>query len=170
MRIPLSLLLISLLSASLPAAKIDEKIKNTSKQLVQTKQTYSTLNAKLEATASKIIQQRQIVDVQQEKINALVEELKSKENIYQSNKMTLKGLEAQQALLTKTQNEIEQRLVFAIARNTSISLLINDDRAKEADAIITEEALKLHLKQIQQEIKDLNAIFISNAERIKELR
>lgn len=169
MRIPLSLLLISLLSASLPAAKIDEKIKNTSKQLVQTKQTYSTLNAKLEATASKIIQQRQIVDVQQEKINALVEELKSKENIYQSNKMTLKGLEAQQALLTKTQNEIEQRLVFAIARNTSISLLINDDRAKEADAIITEEALKLHLKQIQQEIKDLNAIFISNAERISGL-
>lgn len=169
MRIPLSLLLISLLSASLPAAKIDDKIKNTSKQLVQTKQTYSTLNAKLEATASKIIQQRQIVDVQQEKINALVEELKSKENIYQSNKMTLKGLEAQQVLLTKTQNEIEQRLVFAIARNTSISLLINDDRAKEADAIITEEALKLHLKQIQQEIKDLNAIFISNAERISGL-
>ena len=169
MRIPLSLLLISLLSASLPAAKIDDKIKNTSKQLIQTKQTYSTLNAKLEATASKIIQQRQIVDVQQEKINALVEELKSKENIYQSNKMTLKGLEAQQALLTKTQNEIEQRLVFAIARNTSISLLINDDRAKEADAIITEEALKLHLKQIQQEIKDLNAIFISNAERISGL-
>lgn len=169
MKIPLSLLLISLLSASLPAAKIDEKIQNTSKQLNQTKQTYSTLNAKLEATASKIIQQRQIVDVQQEKINALVEELKSKENIYQSNKMTLKGLEAQQALLTKTQNEIEQRLVFAIARNTSISLLINDDRAKEADAIITEEALKLHLKQIQQEIKDLNAIFVSNAEKISGL-
>ena len=169
MRIPLSLLMISLLSASLPAAKIDEKIQNTSKQLNQTKQTYSTLNAKLEATASKIIQQRQIVDVQQEKINALVDELKSKENIYQSNKMTLKGLEAQQALLTKTQNDIEQRLVFAIARNTSISLLINDDRAKEADAIITEEALKLHLKQIQQEIKDLNAIFVSNAERISGL-
>ena len=169
MRIPLSVLMISLLSASLPAAKIDEKIQNTSKQLNQTKQTYSTLNAKLEATASKIIQQRQIVDVQQEKINALVDELKSKENIYQSNKMTLKGLEAQQALLTKTQNDIEQRLVFAIARNTSISLLINDDRAKEADAIITEEALKLHLKQIQQEIKDLNAIFVSNAERISGL-
>lgn len=169
MRIPLSLLVISVLSASLPGAKIDEKIQNTSQQLNQTKQTYSTLNAKLEATASKIMQQRQIVDGQQEKLNTLVEELKSKENVYQSNKMTLKGLETQQALLIKTQNEIEQRLVFAIARNTSISLLINDDRAKEADAVITEEALKLHLKQIQQEIKDLNAIFVSNAERISGL-
>lgn len=169
MRTPFSLLLITLLSASLPAAKIDEKIQNTSKQLTQTKQTYSTLNAKLEATASKIMTQRQVVDSQQEKINALIEELKSKESVYQSNKTTLKGLETQQAFLTKTQNDIEQRLVFAIARNTSISLLINDDRAKEADAIITEEALKLHLKQIQQEIKDLNAIFVQNAEKISGL-
>ena len=169
MRIPLSLLVISVLSASLPGAKIDEKIQNASKQLNQTKQTYSTLNAKLEATASKIMQQRQIVDGQQVKLNTLVEELKSKENVYQTNKMTLKGLEAQQALLIKTQNDIEQRLVFAIARNTSISLLINDDRAKDAGSIITEEALKLHLKQIQQEIKDLNAIFVSNAERISGL-
>ncbi len=169
MRTPFSLILISLLSLSLPAAKIDEKIKNTSKQLTQTKQTFSTLNAKLEATASKIIEQRQIVGAQQEKINTLVDELKSKENVYQSNKTTLKGLETQQSLLIKTQNDIEQRLVFAIARNTSISLLVNDDRAKEADAIITEEALKLHLKQIQQDIKDLNAVFLQNAEKISGL-
>jgi septal ring factor EnvC (AmiA/AmiB activator) len=166
---PLSLLLISLLSVSLYGAKIDDKIQNTSKQLSQTKQTYSSLNAKLEATASKIIQQRQIVGTQQEKINTLVEELKSKESVYLSNKTTLKGLESQQALLIKTQNDIEQRLVFAIARNTSISLLINDDRAKEADAIITEEALKLHLKQIQEEIKELNFIFSENTEKISGL-
>ncbi|MBV5321430.1 MAG: peptidoglycan DD-metalloendopeptidase family protein [Sulfuricurvum sp.] len=169
MRTPLSLILISLLSASLYGAKIDEKIQNTSKQLTQTKQTFSSLNAKLEATASKIMQQRQIVGTQQERINTLVDELRSKENVYQSNKSTLKGLETQQAMLIKTQNEIEQRLVFAIARNTSISLLINDDRAKEADAIITEEALKLHLKQIQQNIKDLNAVFVANADKISGL-
>jgi murein DD-endopeptidase MepM/ murein hydrolase activator NlpD len=169
MRTPFSLLLISFLAISLPAAKIDEKIQNTSKQLNQTKQTFSSLNAKLEETASKIIQQRQIVGTQQQHINTLVEELKSKESVYQSNKTTLQGLETQQALLIKTQNDIEQRLVFAIARNTSISLLINDDRAKEANSIILEEALKLHLKQIQQEIKDLNSIFSENAEKISGL-
>lgn len=169
MRTPFSILLVSLLSVSLPAAKIDDKIQNASKQLNQTKQTYSTLNAKLAETASKIIKQKEIVGTQQQHLNVLVEELKSKENIYQSNKTTLKGLETQQAMLIKTQNEIEQRLVFAIARNTSISLLISDDRAKEADAIITEEALKLHLKQIQQEIKELNFIFSENADRIAGL-
>lgn len=169
MKTPFSLILISLLSASLYSAKIDEKIQTTAKKLIETKQTYSTLNAKLAETASKIIQQRQIVGTQQEHINSLVEELQSKETVYQSNKSTLKGLETQQNFLIKTQNDIEQRLVFAIARNTSISLLINDDRAKEADAIITEEALKLHLKQINQEIKDLNALFLSNNEKITGL-
>lgn len=166
MKISLSLLAISLIAVSLHGAKIDEKIQHTSKKLIETKQTFSSITAKLEATASKIMQQKQIIGTQQQKISTLVDELKSKENIYQSNKMTLSQLEAQQTLLTKTQNDIEQRLVFAIARNTSISLLINDDRAKEADAIITEEALKLHLKQINQEIKELNTLFVENNAKI----
>lgn len=168
-RFPLSLILLSLFTLSGSAAKIDERIQKTSEQLNEAKQTYSSLNAKLEVTANKIMQQRQIVGRQQEHLNVLLNELHSKEHIYQSNKMSLQQLEAQQNELMKKQNEIEQRLVFAIARNTSISLLINDDRAKEADAIITEEALKLHLKQINQEIKELNTIFGANAERIAAL-
>ena len=169
MRTSVSLILAPFLCLSLHAAKIDEKIKTTAKQLTETKQTYTTLNAKLEETASKIIQQKQLVGAQQEHLNSLVDELKSKENVYQSNKQTLKMLETQQNMLVKTQNDIEQRLVFAIARNTSISLLINDDRAKEADAFITEEALKLHLKQINAEIKELNALFVENNEKIAGL-
>lgn len=169
MRTPFSLLLIVLLATSGHSAKIDEKIQKTSKQLNETKQTFSSLSAKLEATASKIIKQKEIIGAQQQKISTLVEELRSKESVYQSNKAFLRGLETQQALLIKTQNEIEQRLVFAIARNTSISLLINDDRAKESDAIITEEALKLHLKQINQEIKELNQLYVENNEKIAGL-
>lgn len=164
-----SLLLIALLSVGSEAAHIDEKIQTTAKKLIETKQTYSSLSAKLEETAGKIVRQREIVGTQQQHLNTLVDELKSKESVYQSNKMTLKELETQQNQLIKTQNDIEQRLVFAIARNTSISLLINDDRAKEADAIITEEALKLHLKQINQEIKGLNLLFSENADKINGL-
>lgn len=164
-----SLLLISLLGCTLNGAKIDEKIHTTALKLNETKQTYSALSAKLEETAGKIVQQKQLVGAQQEHLNSLVDELKSKESVYQSTKMTLKGLETHQNDLIKTQNDIEQRLVFAIARNTSISLLINDDRAKEAEAIITEEALKLHLKQINQEIKELNFIFTENADKIANL-
>ena len=164
-----SLLLATLLYASVYAAKIDERIQSATSKLNDAKQSYSSLNSKLEETANKILQQKQMVGIQQQKINTLVTELNSKENVYQSNKQNLNGLETQQSQLIKHQNDIEQKLVFAIARNTSISLLINDDRAKEANAIITEEALKLHLKQINQEIKELNFIFGENATRISAL-
>lgn len=166
---PRSLLLISLLSVHAFSAKIDERIQNTAKQLTETKQTYTSLNAKLAETASKIIKQREVVGVQQKHLNTLITELKSKENVYQSNKQNLKGLQTQQDMLIRTQNDTEQRLVFAIARNTSLSLLITDDRAKDANAIITEEALKLHLKQINAEIKELNFIYSENATRISSL-
>jgi len=164
-----SLVLASFLALSLNGAKIDEKIQSAASKLSETKQTYTSLNAKLEATAAKIVQQRQAVSTQQQHINTLVTELKTKENVYQSNKQNLHGLQSQQDALVKTQNEIEQKLVFAIARNTSISLLINDDRAKEANSIITEEALKLHLKQINSDIKELNFIFGENATKISAL-
>lgn len=168
-RLPISFVLASFLVLSLNGAKIDERIKSTASQLNETKQTYSSLNAKLEATASKIIKQRQVVGAQQQHINTLVAELQNKETVYQTNKLNLNGLQTQQDLLIKTQNDIEQKLVFAIARNTSISLLISDDRAKDANAIITEEALKLHLKQINQEIKELNFVYGENATKISAL-
>jgi murein DD-endopeptidase MepM/ murein hydrolase activator NlpD len=164
-----SLLLASLLALPLQAAKIDERIKTASSKLQETKQTYSSLSSKLEETASKIVKQKEVVGVQQQHINTLVTELQSKEHVYQSNKQNLRGLQTQQDLLVKTQNDIEQRLVFAIARNTSLSLLINDDRAKEANSIITEEALKIHLKQINSEIKELNFIFGENVVKIASL-
>lgn len=164
-----SLLLATLLCVNMHAAKIDERIQSTTSKLNEAKQTYSSLNSKLEATANKILQQKQAVGLQQEKINTLVIELNSKETVYQTNKQNLNGLEIQQNKLIAHQNDIEQKLVFAIARNTSLSLLINDDRAKEANAIITEEALKLHLKQINQEIKELNFIFGENATKISAL-
>ncbi len=163
------LLLAALFSHSLEGAAIDDKIQTASKQLKETKQTYSSLNAKLNDTAQKIRKQKEVVDTHQRKLDGLVEELKSKESDYQTNKTALRALETQQNLLLKTQNDIEQRLVYAIARNTSISLLISDDRAKEADAIITEEALKLHLRQIKEEIRDLNVQFAENAEKIAGL-
>lgn len=164
-----SVIVAAVLSSSLYAAKIDARIQSTTSKLNEAKQTYSSLNSKLEATATKILQQKKAVDIQQKKIDTLVTELNSKESVYHNNKSTLHGLEVRQNQLIKTQNDIEQRLVFALARNTSISLLINDDRAKEANAIITEEALKLHLKQINQEIKELNVVFGENATKITTL-
>ncbi len=165
----LSIALSVALCGTLYGAKIDDKIQSTSKELSQTKQSYTSLNAKLNQTAKEIVKQKSLISTQQEKINLLMDDLKSKEDVYRANKAKLKELGKRQSNLIKTQNDIEQRLVFAIARNTSMSLVISDDRAKEANSIITEEALKIHLKQINEEIKELNDIFAQNVIIIDEL-
>jgi murein DD-endopeptidase MepM/ murein hydrolase activator NlpD len=165
-----SFLLIPLISVSLyGGGKIDERIQSTASELKNTKQIYSSLNAKLAETATKIAQQRQVIGVQQEHINALSAQLETKSTLYQSSKMSLSALQAQQITIAKTQNDIEQKLVRAIAKNTSLSSIITDDRAKDANALITEEIFKLHRKQIAQEIQQLTHAFTSNNTKIASL-
>lgn len=170
MRFSFSLMLIPLISVSLyGGGKIDERIKSTASQLKNTKQTYSSLNAKLTETATKIAQQRQVIGVQQHHIQELSEQIETKATIYHSSKASLENLQSQQITITQTQNEIEKKLVLAIAKNTSLSSIIRDDRAKNADALITEEVLKLHRQQITQEIHALTREFTANTTKIASL-
>ncbi|MDD2838020.1 MAG: hypothetical protein PHX59_03610, partial [Sulfuricurvum sp.] len=69
MNLAVPIIAASLFVLSLYGAKIDEKIQHTTKQLSETKQTFSSLSAKLQATASKIVQQREVIDTQQQKIS-----------------------------------------------------------------------------------------------------
>ncbi|MFZ2967618.1 MAG: peptidoglycan DD-metalloendopeptidase family protein [Sulfuricurvum sp.] len=170
MRFSFSLMLIPLISVSLyGGGKIDERIKTTASELKNTKETYSSLNAKLTETATKIAKQRQVIGVQQQHIDALASQLQSKSTIYHSSKMSLVNLQSQQITIAQTQNEIEKKLVLAIAKNTSLSSIISDDRAKDANALITEEILKLHRKQINQEVQELTRAFSLNNTKITAL-
>ncbi len=170
MRFSFSLMLIPLISVSLyGGGKIDERIKTTASELKNTKETYSSLNAKLTETATKIAKQRQVIGVQQQHIDALASQLQSKSTIYHSSKMSLVNLQSQQITIAQIQNAIEKKLVLAIAKNTSLSSIISDDRAKDANALITEEILKLHRKQINQEVHELTRAFSSNNTKITAL-
>jgi murein DD-endopeptidase MepM/ murein hydrolase activator NlpD len=163
-------MLIPLISVSLyGGGKIDERIKTTASELKNTKETYSSLNAKLTETATKIAKQRQVIGVQQQHIDALASQLQSKSTIYHSSKMSLVNLQSQQITIAQTQNEIEKKLVLAIAKNTSLSSIISDDRAKDANALIAEEILKLHRKQINQEVQELTRAFSLNNTKITAL-
>ena len=168
-RFSFALMLIPVLSVSLYGGKIDERIKSTASELKNTKETYTSLNAKLTETATKIAKQRQVIGVQQQHIDALATQLQTKATIYHSSKMSLSNLQSQQITIAKTQNAIEKRLVRAIAQNTSLSSIISDDRAKDANGLITEEILKLHRKQINQEVHELTRAFSSNNTKITAL-
>ncbi len=168
------LLLTSLLFAQ---ASIDQKISNTNKRLKSFDSTYKNINQDMKANAKEILEQNRAVLTQQNELQKLQEELDAKETLYKTQKSELASLQNSQEDLQKAQNEIEERLAFAIAKNTSLALLLDEDRAKNDESLITEEALKLLARLTKEEIKSLETSYSGNNEnilalqkRVKELR
>jgi murein DD-endopeptidase MepM/ murein hydrolase activator NlpD len=127
--------------------------------------------------AKAILKQNRAILKQQQELNALREELKAKEKIYNNSKKELLILQNSQSNLQDVQNKIEEELAFAIAKNASLSVLLDDERARNAESLITEEALKLISIQTQERIKNLQTSYSGNSDaiitlqkRIKDLR
>ena len=168
MRIPVFLLL-CLPLLLLGRADIDEQITETSKQLNTFDKQYSSLHAKMAETAKAILEEKREILQQQKYLKELLFELSINEESYQNNKAELQEIQSSQSQLNEEQNAIEQKLVFAVARNVSLSMLLDDQRAHNADAMITEEVLKHLTKQVKEEINGLNSAFEQNSKRIAAL-
>ncbi len=165
------ILAVALLSPLLLAVtSIDDKITNTGKRLKNFDATYKTLSADMKANAKEILEQNRAVLTQQGELKKLQKALDAKETLYQSEKGELAKLNVTQEDLQKAQNEIEERLAFAIAKNVSLSLLLNEDRAKNAESLITEEALRKLSTITQDEIKSLEDSYSGNNEAILALQ
>ena len=149
---------------------IDARISKTSKELSGYDKKYDSLHTEMAGTAKAILKEEKLIEEQQKRLDRLQEELTLKEKDYAGNKEELASLESSQSNLHEDQERIEQELVFAIARNVSLSMLLDDKRTINADALITEEVLKELAKQTKDEIADLNTMFASNSQRITELR
>jgi len=157
------------LAGALFAADIDEQISDTSKQLGSFDKEYSALHSKMAKTAKEILQEKRAILQQQKRLEELLLELSINEESYKNNQVELSDLKKSQSSLNAEQNAIEQKLVFAIARNVSLSMLLDDRRTVNADALITEEVLKAMTVQVQQDIRTLNGTYAQNLERIAAL-
>ncbi len=156
---------------------IDDKIKNTSSKLKTFNSTTKNIHSKMAKNAKKILLQNKAILKQQRELDKLRKELARKEKLYKEEKQELTLLKTSQNDLESVQNKIEQELAFAIAKNASLSLLLNDERARNVQSLITEEALKILSKQTQKRIKDLEKSYSGNGnaiellqKRIKKLR
>ncbi len=161
------LLFVLILSPGIYAkASIDSKIKYTSKKLKKFDKTYSKVHKNLASTAKKIIKQERTILRDQKKIQELQLELSLKEQKYQENLQELKLLEQSQKNLQKTQEKLRQDLAFMLAKNVSLSLILDDEKAKHADALITEEVFESLNKITQENISVLQNNFSSNSKRM----
>jgi murein DD-endopeptidase MepM/ murein hydrolase activator NlpD len=148
---------------------IDTKISQTSNQISTFDKQYNTINSRLGKTARGILVQKRKILRQQKHLQELQLELNIREESYNNNQSELAGLQKQQSTLNKEQDAIEQKLVFALARNVSLSMLVGEHGSMNADAVITEEVLKQMTKQARDEVKNLNTAFKDYTQRIAAL-
>ena len=156
---------------------IDSKISNTTSRLASFDKSNKNIHTDMAKNAKAILLQNRAILKQQRELASLQEELSAKEKLYKEEKEELSLLQNSQDDLQGTQNEIEQKLAFAIAKNASLSLLLDDERSRNVESLITEEALKLISKQTRESIKNLESSYSGNTQtiialqkRIKKLR
>jgi len=154
----------------LALANIDSKINKTSKKLKKFDKTYSKVHKNLAKTAKTIIREERTVLKQEKKLQQLQLELSLKEEKYQENSQELKHLKNSQKQLQKTQEKLRQDLAFMLAKNVSLSLILDDEKAKNDEALITEEVFE-SLKQITRaNITVLQGNFSSNSHKIENIQ
>jgi len=167
MRFHLFLVLILLSSLIYAKSSIDSKIQNTSKKLKKFDKTYSNVHKNLASTAKNIIKQERSLLRQQKKLQELQLELSLKEQKYQENSQELQLLKQTQKKLLDTQEKLRQDLAFMLAKNVSLSLILDDEKAKSDEALITEEVFESLNQITKANISVIQGNFTSNAQKVE---
>jgi len=164
----LAFLFLFILSSVLFAkSSIDSKINKTNKRLKKFDKTYSNVHKGLASTAKQILREERTILRQQRELQKLQLELSLKEQKYQENTKELELLRASQSKLQTTQEKLRQDLAFMLAKNVSLSLIMDDEKAKDIDSLITEEVFISLNKITKQNIAILQENFSKNSNRIQ---
>jgi len=166
----LKLLLSLFLSFSLIyASDIDTKISKTSEKIENFSKTYSSINQKMASNAKAILKQKHLILKQQKDLKFLKEELKNKEKSYELNIAKLKELKKSQDSLQEKQNTVEQELVFVIAQNITLSVILSEEYAVDEDSLIEFEVLQKMLESSNKKANMLNERFFFNSKQMDSL-
>ena len=151
------------------ALDIDTKIVKTNEKIKDFSKTYSSVNKKMASNAKAILKQKQLILKQQKILQELKSELKNKEKNYKLNIFKLKELKKSQDALSKKQNAVEQELVFVIAQNISLSVILSEEYAVDEKSLIEFEVLQKMLKLSSKKATKLNNQFFINSKNMDEL-
>ncbi|MDD2906656.1 MAG: peptidoglycan DD-metalloendopeptidase family protein [Sulfurimonas sp.] len=147
----------------------DSKISKTNTELDSYSKNYSELNKKMDETANAILIQKKELEKQNDYLEKIKAELKEKESSYNDNIGELKALKELQKKLKSEQNTIEEDLVFVIAQSVSLSVILEEDYALNADSLIEFEVLKKMLDVSKIKVNKLNSRYRENSKDIDVL-
>jgi len=151
------------------ANNIDKKITKTSAKIQNYSKSYSSVNKKMTSNAKAIIKRKKLIVKQQQYLKILKEDIKNKEKNYKLNIFNLKQLKKKQEALRDKQNAVEQELVFVIAKNVSLSVILTQDYAVDEESLIESEVLQKMLDNSRKKANLLNKQFFSNAKNMDDL-
>lgn len=164
------LTILILISISLFAkANTDAQIKKTSSKLSLSSQYYKSVNQKMAKNAKEILTQKAEIKKQNSILRSLQSILKKKESNYKNNTKQLGLLNKYSSKLKNKQDTIEQELVFIIAKNVSLSLLLQEKNAVDIESLIELEVLKQMLDKTKNRASGLNTKFYENSKNITTL-
>ena len=149
---------------------INKKISKTNSRMSSFSKNYSNINKKMSKTAKAILKQKRELEKQNRYLKKLKKELGIKESSYKENSTQLVQLRGYQSELKKEQNSIEEELVFVIAQSVSLSVILEEDYAVNAESLIEFEVLNNMLNVSKKRAKKLNKKFYSNSKNINVLK
>ena len=149
---------------------INKKISKTNSKINSFSKNYSNINKKMAKTAKAILIEKKELLQQNKYLKELKAELGIKESSYKENTTQLKQLKSYQSDLKKEQNSIEEELVFVIAQSVSLSVILEEDYAVNAESLIEFEVLNTMLSTSKKRAKKLNKKFYTNSKNIDALK
>ena len=164
------LLIIILIITHLYAEDVDKKIKTTSHKLNTFSKSYLEINAKMAKTAKAIMKQKRELYRQNMYLYKLQVKLKDKETSYKEDTKKLKGLLKKQEELEKKQKQLEEELVFFLAKNVSLSIILEEDHTIDTESLMAVEILKSMSESSKAKAKELNKRFFANSKDVAKLK
>jgi murein DD-endopeptidase MepM/ murein hydrolase activator NlpD len=149
------LLLLPLLIINLSAISIDTKIEKNQKILTDKEREYKQYKEKIDDIAQDIINLRDEISNLDDKIKSIDMILEKNKMSYELKKKDLKGLQAREEELVNSKKEIEQKLISLIAKDLSISIVLNSKLASNVVDLIKEEIFLAIGNITREEIKEL---------------
>lgn len=165
-RLSVLLLLLFCLAAE---ASIDNKIEATNSKITSFSKSYSSVNKKMADNAKAILEQKLQIQKQQKFLEELKAMLSEKETSYKENENQLEELVKYNNNLKNEQNKIEEELVFVIAQSVSLSVILEEEYAVDAESLIEFEILQSMLKASKEKAQELNRLYYSNSKDIEAL-
>lgn len=163
------IIVISLLSLLGAKEDINKKITNVNSKLHSFSKNYLNLNNKMALTAKAILKQEKELKKQNFYLEKLKKELASKAQRYKLNSGQLTQFEVEQKKLKDEQSNIEEKLVFLIAKSVTLSIMLEEKQSTNSDALIEFEVLQSMLSDSKKQVENLNKLFFSNSNLIDNL-